>query len=1281
MSFKPLFVTLLCTLLSFSLISQTVIVGQEIDHNSYDDLWDKFESFELFQLSASAVNNAVKVPTEDRSFQLKMGQHDWTISLFPHDVVTNDCISKLYENGDVKDLSRPEVITYSGVIEGNASSRVDLAITENMILGIINDGKQKYFIEKVHNMVEDAPVSEYILYNLSSVLPNPNISCGMDEVHKEGEKHIKNLDLPESSACYECVVGLATDAGMATKHGGTGGAQAHTIGILNLVQLNYDDEFNHEIMFQVGATFNASGTNPGAWNFSTINALLSTFGSWANGGGFGTTAYTVATLWTSRSYGGVIGLAWVRALCGGNRYNICVDYSSNTNGLRNLQAHELGHNFGLTHDPSGSPHIMAPAVNGSNTWSGQSRTQFAANVPFGCQGGCIGIAPPVPDFVGNPKTGCRPMVVQFTDLSTNSPTSWFWSFPGGTPSFSTSQNPVITYSVPGEYNVELEVSNSGGSNIAVKPFYIQVGDVPIPDFDASVVLDEVFFMDESIVYGTVDYLWDFGDGNFSNDVNPVHTYNLDGTYIVKLTLNTPCGVRTIQKSIDVVTPPTAQFRADTTQMCAGTSITFTNESSYNAETFRWKFEGGTPSTSIEENPRVFYDQAGVYEVELFVSNTRYQDIEKKVGYIVVDEQAIAAFTETINPTTLAVNFMTQTPNGRTHKWNFGDGSTSMTKNPSHTYTLDSTYDVTLIVGNYCGDDTITQTIVVGRLPEADFLSDQTEGCVPFIVNFEDRSSLNTTRRLWKFEGGDPATSTEVSPSVLYDSEGEYKVTLIAVNGLGKDTMVVDQYITVTDEPTSDFDFLRNGYVIDFENLSDGATSYFWQFGDGETSMEENPEHTYPGDGNYKVILIVSNICGDDTLEREVNISNLPNANFTADSREGCAPMTVTLTNQSSPNTESVEWLIPGGSPSTSFDENPVVQFNNPGLYRVTLIAKNTFGNDTVVKQDYIEVLDVPEADFTYMLSGFDAEFNADTKYGRDYFWDFGDGETSTLENPAHLYGEEGTFKVILIVSNICGDDTVEYDIVVTPKPIVDFDSDTREVCVGETVYFEDLSSNNPTSWAWTFDGGDPATSDEQNPAVVYNTPGRYRVVLQATNQFGTNESEIDEYITVFDDPVAKFTTKDGVITAEFVNESEQYGIFHWEFGDGETSDEFEPVHRYKYPGKYTITLTVTNACGVDVYEYEFLARYNGIDMIDIPIPPSPNPTDGRVRVRHSGDASPTISVLIGGLNGQVEEVYQGDFTTGVLDQMLDLSHLNEGTYMMFFKTNDEVRMTKVVIQK
>ncbi len=166
----------------------------------------------------------------------------------------------------------------------------------------------------------------------------------------------------------------------------------------------------------------------------------------------------------------------------------------------------------------------------------------------------------------------------------------------------------------------------------------------------------------------------------------------------------------------------------------------------------------------------------------------------------------------------------------------------------------------------------------------------------------------------------------------------------------------------------------------------------------------------------------------------------------------------------------------------------------------------------------------PTADFTgtptTILERESVTFTNNSQYAATYLWNFGDGETSTEMNPVHTYMTPGTYTVTLRVENTLGNDTktrTNY-ITVNPNtnpPVADFVASETEVYMGATVTFTDLTENIPTSWEWTFEGGTPATSTEQNPSVSYDEPGEYTVTLVAHNAYGSDTETKTGYITVF----------------------------------------------------------------------------------------------------------------------------------------------------------------------
>ena len=301
-------------------------------------------------------------------------------------------------------------------------------------------------------------------------------------------------------------------------------------------------------------------------------------------------------------------------------------------------------------------------------------------------------------------------------------------------------------------------------------------------------------------------------------------------------------------------------------------------------------------------------------------------------------------------------------------------------------------------------------------PVADFTASDVEGCVPFVVSFTDQSDNNPTSWSWSFPGGSPASSTQQNPTVTYNTAGVYDVTLTVTNSQGSNTLTEQDFITVLDDPFADFDYTIDELFVDFDNMSQDAVSYHWAFGDGSTSTLENPIHEYEEDGIYTVTLTVTNACGSDFVTVDIEIITIPYADFDADPTEGCDPMEVEFFNFSSPNATSFLWTFPGGSPPTSTAFEPVVVYETPGTYSVTLKASNDAGFDLYTINNFITVLPQPNAIFTYEAEGLEATFNSAGSVGSNYLWNFGDGTTSTSQNPVHIYADGGAYTVTLTVS-------------------------------------------------------------------------------------------------------------------------------------------------------------------------------------------------------------------------------------------------------------------------
>jgi PKD repeat protein len=303
-------------------------------------------------------------------------------------------------------------------------------------------------------------------------------------------------------------------------------------------------------------------------------------------------------------------------------------------------------------------------------------------------------------FTASATNGPGPLPVTFTDQSTGAIQTWAWDFgDGGT---SALRSPSHTYVSVGSFTVSLTVNDSHDSDTETKPGYITVtGLLPAADFSAAATLGyaplEVAFTDLS-TNGPTSWAWDFGDGNTSGAQSPTHIYAGAGAYTVSLMATNASGPDTETKAdyIRVAAPAAADFSATPMMGTPPLTVAFSDQSAGTVESWAWDFGDG--GTSAEQNPSHGYADLGSYDVSLTVTDPIGEDTETKAGFIEVVTPVAAGFSASTaaGVVPLAVAFSDLSAGGPTAwAWDFGDGTASTERNPSHTFSDPGYYTVTL----------------------------------------------------------------------------------------------------------------------------------------------------------------------------------------------------------------------------------------------------------------------------------------------------------------------------------------------------------------------------------------------------------------------------------------------------------------------------------------------------------------------------------------------------------------------------------------------------------
>lgn len=517
------------------------------------------------------------------------------------------------------------------------------------------------------------------------------------------------------------------------------------------------------------------------------------------------------------------------------------------------------------------------------------------------------VAGPVAGFTFSPASPCVGDVVTFTNTSTGSaPLTFGWSFAGGTPATSTATNPTTTFSTPGPHTVILIVQDGGGNLDTISQVVtVNACTSPVAGFTFSPASpctgQTVNFTNTTTGTAPFTYSWTFPSGSpaTSTATNPSVSWAAPGTYTITLIASDGGGGSpdTVTQTITVVTctGPIANFTFSPSPICAGSPVTFTNTTTGGSfVASNWTFVGAVPNSGTGlVTQTTTWATPGTYTVQLIATTTTGTDtMTTTVTVINCATPPVANFTFT-NPICITqcipiTNTSTSSAGTFTSQWTFAGGTpASSTSNNPGTICFNTlgTFNITLIVTDANGSDTLTQAITVNNCtvaPTADFTAPDTI-CRGQCINFTDLSGGTPTSWTWSFGGGTPASSTVQNPaSICFNSPGTFMVTLVASNSMGSSS--VNKPIVVINCSPPLTSFVTNGTVIcvgdciTVDNTTFNGTTYSWSFPGAVPSSStaaEPGEVCYTSSGTFDITLIATNAFGSDTMTQMVIVDTVP----------------------------------------------------------------------------------------------------------------------------------------------------------------------------------------------------------------------------------------------------------------------------------------------------------------------------------------------------------------------------------------------------------------------
>ena len=779
---------------------------------------------------------------------------------------------------------------------------------------------------------------------------------------------------------------------------------------------------------------------------------------------------------------------------------------------------------------------------------------------------------------------------------------------------------------PGEYVITYELINEELPNCSnLDSFVVTVSELTanfsVSNCDGNTLCFEI----ESANTG-INATWDFGGTGTASGLSPCHTFPAAGSYDVTLTVQRGACSASFTQNIVIEPPPVAGFTLNyDPDLCSDLAVIINNQATGGSLQYEWFLNGELLSELPQPDELTLeaIDAPTSFTIEQVVRNACASVSAEET--IVVQPQPNSIFGTDLSAycsgdTVLLANTSTGLPD--TYEWVF-NGNTISTDSiePVITYQTEETdtVELCLITTNACGVDTSCTDLAYRPTDvNAFFNLDPPVICQNDSVQVSNFSTLGVEVF---YELGDGNTTSQPSFTYQYDAPGEYLIRQQAF-GCGFDAF--EQMVTVVEAPVASWDnpaFGCPGDTLSFTNTSPGVMEYLWEFGDGSTSGLDNPKHRYQTPGVYEVCLTVfasGEVDCEATLCQEVTIYEPIEAGFEV-SDSVCAATPTAIANLASE--PAVSCFYDFGDGNFSNDCNPVHEYAAAGNYLITQILESSNGcPDTAQQAIFVRPLPEPafQAEVMDACTPDSVRFFNQSTLATSYAWDFGDGATSNLTEPVHVYSEAGSYTVSLTAfrNGICPA-TITQTVTIAESPAAAIGLDSNPVCAGSPNLFSSASTGPVSDYQWSM--GDGTTAFTETVTHQYASAGLYTVALTvstAENCSDTARVELEVAPAIATEtiltPVSCAGGSDGAIS---LNYSSGTAPFSTNWSNGAVDTEIDGL----LAGTYSVEAEDISGC---VWDTTFL--------VPEPPPLSANISSTVVSCAGGADGSLSLDTITGG---------------------------------------------------